>query len=127
VLNTARVEPGSCVAVFGCGGVGQSTIQGARIAGASGAKASLKYSSSKGSSSIRQRSSVHRFVSDPNSRVAGVGSVRIALPGSDQRAVLHINNSGERSPAATVPGLFELFFRLDESRSRDSGGVLWSA
>ena len=35
VLNTARVEPGSCVAVFGCGGVGQSTIQGARIAGAS--------------------------------------------------------------------------------------------
>ena len=34
-LNTARVEPGSAVAVFGCGGVGQSVIQGARIAGAS--------------------------------------------------------------------------------------------
>ena len=33
-LNTARVEPGSSVAVFGCGGVGQSVIQGARIAGA---------------------------------------------------------------------------------------------
>ncbi|MET0628927.1 MAG: Zn-dependent alcohol dehydrogenase [Acidimicrobiia bacterium] len=34
-LNTARVEPGSTVAVIGCGGVGQSVIQGARIAGAS--------------------------------------------------------------------------------------------
>lgn len=33
-LNTARVAPGSSVAVIGCGGVGQSVIQGARIAGA---------------------------------------------------------------------------------------------
>jgi len=35
VLNTAQVAPGSTVAVFGCGGVGQSVVQGARIAGAS--------------------------------------------------------------------------------------------
>jgi S-(hydroxymethyl)glutathione dehydrogenase/alcohol dehydrogenase len=34
VINTARVEPGSTVAVIGCGGVGISVIQGARIAGA---------------------------------------------------------------------------------------------
>ncbi len=33
-LNTAAVIPGSSVAVIGCGGVGQSVIQGARIAGA---------------------------------------------------------------------------------------------
>jgi S-(hydroxymethyl)glutathione dehydrogenase/alcohol dehydrogenase len=33
-LNTAKVKPGSTVAVFGCGGVGLSVIQGARIAGA---------------------------------------------------------------------------------------------
>jgi S-(hydroxymethyl)glutathione dehydrogenase/alcohol dehydrogenase len=33
-LNTAQVAPGSSVAVIGCGGVGQSVIQGARIAGA---------------------------------------------------------------------------------------------
>jgi S-(hydroxymethyl)glutathione dehydrogenase/alcohol dehydrogenase len=33
-LNTARIIPGSSVAVVGCGGVGQSVIQGARIAGA---------------------------------------------------------------------------------------------
>jgi S-(hydroxymethyl)glutathione dehydrogenase/alcohol dehydrogenase len=33
-LNTAQVEPGSSVAVFGAGGVGISVVQGARIAGA---------------------------------------------------------------------------------------------
>lgn len=34
VFNTAKVEPGSTVAVFGCGGVGLNAIQGAAIAGA---------------------------------------------------------------------------------------------
>ena len=34
VFNTARVEPGAAVAVFGCGGVGLNAIQGAAIAGA---------------------------------------------------------------------------------------------
>lgn len=34
VLNTARVERGAAVAVFGCGGVGLNVIQGAAIAGA---------------------------------------------------------------------------------------------
>ena len=35
VLNTAKVRPGDSVLVIGCGGVGLSAIQGARIAGAS--------------------------------------------------------------------------------------------
>lgn len=34
VFNTAKVRPGSIVAVLGCGGVGLNVIQGARIAGA---------------------------------------------------------------------------------------------
>ena len=34
VLNTAKVEPGSSVAVFGLGGIGLSVIQGAAMAGA---------------------------------------------------------------------------------------------
>ena len=34
VLNTAKVQPGKSVAVFGCGGVGLIVIQGAMIAGA---------------------------------------------------------------------------------------------
>ena len=34
VFNTAKVPPGSSVAVFGCGGVGLSIVQGAAISGA---------------------------------------------------------------------------------------------
>ena len=34
VMNTAKVEPGSNVAVFGLGGIGLNVVQGARIAGA---------------------------------------------------------------------------------------------
>ena len=34
VFNTARVHPGSCVLVLGCGGVGLNVVQGAVIAGA---------------------------------------------------------------------------------------------
>lgn len=33
-INAARIRPGSSVLVYGCGGVGMSVIQGARIAGA---------------------------------------------------------------------------------------------
>ncbi|HVS14262.1 MAG TPA: Zn-dependent alcohol dehydrogenase [Thermoanaerobaculia bacterium] len=34
VFNTARVEPGTTVAVIGCGGVGLNAVQGAALAGA---------------------------------------------------------------------------------------------
>jgi S-(hydroxymethyl)glutathione dehydrogenase/alcohol dehydrogenase len=34
-INAARIEPGASVVVFGCGGVGISAIQGARLSGAS--------------------------------------------------------------------------------------------
>lgn len=34
VLNTAKVEPGASVVVFGLGGIGLNVVQGARIAGA---------------------------------------------------------------------------------------------
>lgn len=34
VVNTARVKAGSTVAVFGCGGVGLNSVQGARLVGA---------------------------------------------------------------------------------------------
>jgi S-(hydroxymethyl)glutathione dehydrogenase / alcohol dehydrogenase len=35
VINVAKVRPGDSVAVIGCGGVGVSVLQGARVAGAS--------------------------------------------------------------------------------------------
>ena len=33
VINTAKVEPGANVVVFGLGGIGLNVIQGARLAG----------------------------------------------------------------------------------------------
>jgi signal transduction histidine kinase len=51
------------------------------------------------------------------------GVVRLELFESDRRAVLRVGNSGERIPATAVPHLFEPFFRVDESRSRESGGA----
>jgi S-(hydroxymethyl)glutathione dehydrogenase/alcohol dehydrogenase len=33
-INAAKVQPGSSVVVFGCGGIGVSIVQGARVAGA---------------------------------------------------------------------------------------------
>lgn len=33
-LNTAKVEPGSSVAIWGCGAVGLATIMGCKVAGA---------------------------------------------------------------------------------------------
>ena len=40
VVNTAKVEPGANVAVFGLGGIGLNVIQGARLVGADGSSAS---------------------------------------------------------------------------------------
>jgi signal transduction histidine kinase len=51
------------------------------------------------------------------------GFVRIALSELDRCAVLEVSNAGELVPSAAVPRLFDPFFRVDESRSRDSGGA----
>jgi signal transduction histidine kinase len=51
------------------------------------------------------------------------GFVRITLSDTDQCAVLEVSNSGGVVPAAAVPRLFDPFFRVDESRSRESGGA----
>jgi signal transduction histidine kinase len=51
------------------------------------------------------------------------GFIRIALSETDHYALLQVTNSGELVPAAAVPHLFDPFFRIDESRSRESGGA----
>jgi signal transduction histidine kinase len=51
------------------------------------------------------------------------GFVRIMLSETDHLAVLQVENSGEVVAAAAVPHLFDPFFRVDESRSRESGGA----
>jgi signal transduction histidine kinase len=51
------------------------------------------------------------------------GFVRLETERAAQTAVLRVSNSGEAVPAEAVPQLFEPFFRIDSSRSRDSGGA----
>jgi signal transduction histidine kinase len=51
------------------------------------------------------------------------GFVRVETDQSDDHANLRVTNSGEVVPAAALSQLFEPFFRVDSSRSRDSGGA----
>jgi signal transduction histidine kinase len=51
------------------------------------------------------------------------GFVLLETDGNGHDATLRVTNSGAVIPADVVPQLFEPFFRLDSSRSRDSGGA----
>jgi signal transduction histidine kinase len=51
------------------------------------------------------------------------GFVRIETDRNGRDATLRVTNSGEVVPAEVVPQLFEPFFRVESSRSRDSGGA----
>ena len=51
------------------------------------------------------------------------GVVRLETELGDHSATLRVSNSGEVVPAEAVSQLFEPFFRVDSSRSRDSGGA----
>ncbi|HEY3356995.1 MAG TPA: ATP-binding protein [Polyangia bacterium] len=52
-----------------------------------------------------------------------MGRVRVALRAGDGAAVIAIEDTGEGIPAEDLPHLFERFFRVDRSRSRDKGGA----
>jgi signal transduction histidine kinase len=51
------------------------------------------------------------------------GFVRVETEHNDHAATLRVSNSGEIVTAEAVQQLFEPFFRVDSSRSRDSGGA----
>ncbi|PYE45552.1 HAMP domain-containing protein [Paenibacillus barcinonensis] len=49
--------------------------------------------------------------------------MEIGLSLEDGEAVVRISNYGEPIPAQDLPHLFERFYRVDKSRSRDTGGT----
>jgi signal transduction histidine kinase len=49
--------------------------------------------------------------------------MEIGLTLEDGEAVVRISNYGEPIPANDLPHLFERFYRVDKSRSRDTGGT----
>ena len=91
-LNTAKVQWGESVAVIGCGGVGLSILQGARIAGASPASCSTFRSSSWPS---RGRSWLAPWWRKAGRRAAAAGRDR---PGDDASLPPGCYNPASRRP-----------------------------
>jgi signal transduction histidine kinase len=51
------------------------------------------------------------------------GSVRISVTRDGQSAVLDVTDTGIGIPPGALPHVFERFFRVEESRSREQGGA----
>jgi two-component system sensor histidine kinase BaeS len=51
------------------------------------------------------------------------GKVTVQMARGDGQARVIVTNSGVEIPAADLPFVFERFYRVDKSRSRDSGGA----
>jgi len=51
------------------------------------------------------------------------GTVAVSLGRDGQTARVTVTNTGVEIPAADLPFVFERFYRVDKSRSRDSGGA----
>ena len=88
VFRTARVEPGSTVAVIGTGGVGMAAIQGARLAGASRSSPSTSSTTSCEKADGSARPNRQRRSVDAVAAVREItgGGVDYSLRGRGQRA-----------------------------------------
>src|SRR5262245_15101566 len=51
------------------------------------------------------------------------GLVGVKVGASNGRAVLEVNDNGVGIPAESPPHIFERFYRVDKSRSRQMGGA----
>src|SRR2546428_2055927 len=112
-LNTAKVRPGSSVAILGCGGVGQAVIQGARIAGAARIIAidpqelKRKTATQLGATDVIDPSKgdpVEQVKALTGGRGAGYAFEGIGLP----ETILTTYNPARRGGAASIVGMARL-------------------
>ncbi len=122
VINTAKVEPGSSVAVIGCGGVGLNAVQGAVLAGAE--KIIAIDLNPKKLELAKQFGATH-FVNpkdgDPVTQVLGLMMMIPALS-LLQEKTLKGSLYGSARPSVDMPKLLDLYMnkklKLDELISR---------
>lgn len=50
------------------------------------------------------------------------GDIKLSLYTSNDKAFINVFNTGKPIPKESIPMLFERFYRVDEARSRDTGG-----
>jgi two-component system phosphate regulon sensor histidine kinase PhoR len=53
----------------------------------------------------------------------GTVSVTVHRDESDGMAVIRVNDTGQGIPGEHLPRIFERFYRVDKSRSREQGGT----
>jgi len=116
-LNTAQVEPGSSVAVFGAGGVGISVIQGARIAGArmiiavDTVEAKLAWAKEMGATHVVDASS-HDPVQAIKSMTGGGVEYSFEAIGN-KRAAEQAYESLDRGGTATIIGMIPMGQKIE--------------
>jgi len=54
---------------------------------------------------------------------AGAGPIQVSAARENEMIVLRIEDSGPGIPESALPQLFDPFYRVDSSRTRDTGGV----
>ncbi len=66
---------------------------------------------------------VSNLVSNAIAHTPGEGSVALAASAKDGEIRIKISDTGIGIPAEAVPTVFDRFFRVDPSRSKNSGGT----
>ena len=125
-LNTAKVAPGSTVAVFGAGGVGLAIIQGARIAGArmiiavDKFPAKLELAKKLGADSRRRCVQGRSGRTDSRAHRRAVSS----MPSKRSASRLRPSKLTNRSPTAASPPLSG-WFRIGQKVDIDGFSLLY--
>jgi signal transduction histidine kinase len=63
------------------------------------------------------------FYTQPGTEIAITVTPKQNVPGDERRVLIEIRDHGPGVPQASLPHLFEPFYRVDEARGRKTGGA----
>lgn len=73
--------------------------------------------------SMRLKQIVVNLVDNAIKYTSDGGKVSVSVTAEDKKAVLKVTDTGIGIPAASLPLVFDRFYRADQARSRESGGT----